>query len=80
MKTGRFLLWFLLLSILPCVAAYPQEAGVHRNIGLDSLMVLMQNNSSKKIYYQGGGEDSKQVFTVLNFLLNIHPQQQHLSN
>ena len=64
MKTGRFLLWFLLLSILPCVAAYPQEAGVHRNIGLDSLMVLMQNNSSKKIYYQGGGEDSKQVFTV----------------
>ena len=65
MKKGwLMILCLLLLAAVPYGAAYAQEGGVHRNIGLDSLMVLMQRNSEKKIYYQSDEGVSKQVFTV----------------
>ena len=44
--------------------AYAQQKVVHRNIGLDSLLSLMQRNCNEKIYCQKGDDAGKLVFTV----------------
>lgn len=40
------------------------QAKVHRNIGLDSLMVLLQKESGQKIYYQSDASAKNLTFTV----------------
>ena len=44
--------------------AYAQQKVVHRNIGLDSLLSVMQRNCNEKIYCQKGDDAGKLVFTV----------------
>ena len=58
------LLILALLILLPCSTAVAQSEGVYRNIGLDSLMVLMQRSAGGKVYYRGDSEAGKLVFTV----------------
>ena len=54
----------VMLALLPVGRAAAQEHTVHRNIGLDSVMVLMQRCSKEKIYYQSDASQSNLTFTV----------------
>ena len=59
-KTGLTLIMlFLGIGIL-----FSQTSFVHRNIGLDSLVVLMQRVSKEKIYYMGDEGAKNLTFTV----------------
>ena len=62
-KYGIFVLAFV-LAMLPAGEAVAQEHTVHRNIGLDSVMVLMQRCSKEKIYYQCDASQANLTFTV----------------
>ena len=42
---------FTILALLFAVAAFAQGTGIHRNIGLDSLIAIMQQRTPEKIYY-----------------------------
>lgn len=54
----------VLLFAFAALAAAAQETVVHRNIGLDSLMVLMQRCTPEKIYYQSDESARNLTFTV----------------
>ena len=54
----------VMLALLPVGSAAAQEHTVHRNIGLDSVMVLMQRCSREKIYYQSDASQGNLTFTV----------------
>ena len=64
MRRYTLLVLMLVLAILPCGKAAAQEHTVHRNIGLDSVMVLMQRCSKEKIYYQSDALAGNLTFTV----------------
>ena len=64
MKKYRLLALLAVLALLPVGSAAAQEPTVHRNIGLDSVMVLMQRCSKEKIYYQSDASQSNLTFTV----------------
>ena len=64
MKKYRLLALLAVLALLPVGSAAAQEHTVHRNIGLDSVMVLMQRCSKEKIYYQSDASQSNLTFTV----------------
>ena len=48
-RTVTFLVLFILATGVGDLLA---QVPVHRNIGLDSLMAIMQKRTSEKIYYQ----------------------------
>ena len=54
----------VLLFALAAFSAVAQEKVVHRNIGLDSLMVLLQKNTVEKVYYQSDASAKNLAFTV----------------
>lgn len=54
----------VLLFALAAFSAAAQEKVVHRNIGLDSLMVLLQKNTVEKVYYQSDASAKNLAFTV----------------
>lgn len=60
MRKGILVL-FLAFAAFSAVA---QEKVVHRNIGLDSLMVLLQKNTVEKVYYQSDESAKNLAFTV----------------
>lgn len=60
---------FAYIVALLCLIFFPegakgQEADVRRNIGLDSLMAIMQGCSSEKVYYQSDAFAKNLTFTV----------------
>ena len=64
MKRYGLLALMVMLVMLPVGGAAAQEYTVHRNIGLDSVMVLMQRCSREKIYYQSDASQGNLTFTV----------------
>lgn len=52
---------FLFVAAFGTVAA---QERIHRNIGLDSLMAIMQRNTPEKIYYQSDESAKNYTFTV----------------
>lgn len=60
MKKGILVLIFAIAAF----SAVAQEKVVHRNIGLDSLMVLLQKNTVEKVYYQSDASAKNLAFTV----------------
>ena len=54
----------VLLFALAAFSAAAQEKVVHRNIGLDSLMVILQKNTDEKVYYQSDASAKNLAFTV----------------
>ena len=54
----------VLLFALAAFSAAAQEKVVHRNIGLDSLMVILQKNTVEKVYYQSDASAKNLAFTV----------------
>lgn len=61
---GRIVYVAVALLMMAQVTQGYSQAKVHRNIGLDSLMVLFQRNSDSKIYYQNDASARNLVFTV----------------
>ena len=59
-----FVALIALVATVCSISANAQEKTVHRNIGLDSLMVLMQRNTAEKIYYQSDESARNLTFTV----------------
>ena len=53
---------------LLCCSLWAQESHVHRNIGLDSLMILLQQNSDGQVYYV---KDAGAANLVFNMDLNV---------
>ncbi len=53
-----------LLSLAAHSPASAQEVVTHRNIGLDSLMVLFQRVEGTTVYYLGGETSKELIFTV----------------
>lgn len=47
-----------------CCTLWAQETHIHRNIGLDSLMVLMQQNTQGQVYYVKDAGAANLVFTI----------------
>ena len=64
MKRYRLLVMLLMVAFFPTGIGMAQESTVHRNIGLDSVMVLMQRCSKEKIYYQSDASSGNLTFTV----------------
>ena len=64
MKRYRLLVMLLMVAFFPTGVGMAQESTVHRNIGLDSVMVLMQRCSKEKIYYQSDASSGNLTFTV----------------
>lgn len=62
MKTVSKILVLILLAV-PLVAL-SQEVDVYRNIGIDSLMTLMQRVSPQKVFYVAGDNSRNENFTV----------------
>ena len=60
-RTVTFLILFLLATGVSDLLA---QVPVHRNIGLDSLMAIMQKRTSEKIYYQSDESAKNLTFTV----------------
>ena len=54
----------VLFLAIAAFSAAAQEKVVHRNIGLDSLMAIMQGCSSEKVYYQSDAFAKNLTFTV----------------
>lgn len=54
----------VLLFALAAFSAAAQEKVVHRNIGLDSLMVILQKNTVEKVYYQSDASAKNLAFTI----------------
>ena len=63
----RHSILFAVLTLL-CCSLWAQESHVHRNIGLDSLMVLLQQNSDGQVYYV---KDAGAANLVFNMDLNV---------
>ena len=56
---------FILLALLPvCFTSRAQESHIHRNIGLDSLMTLMQSLVPGQVYYVKDAAAENLVFTI----------------
>ena len=56
---------FILLALLPvCFTSRAQESHIHRNIGLDSLMTLMQSLVPGQVYYVKDAVAENLVFTI----------------
>ena len=60
-RTITFLVLFMLATGVGDLLA---QVPVHRNIGLDSLMAIMQKRTSEKIYYQSDESAKNLTFTV----------------
>ena len=60
MRKGILVLFFVVAAF----SAVAQEKVVHRNIGLDSLMVILQKNTVEKVYYQSDASAKNLAFTV----------------
>ena len=60
MRKGILVLFFVVAAF----SAAAQEKVVHRNIGLDSLMVILQKNTVEKVYYQSDESAKNLAFTV----------------
>ncbi|MBQ6573375.1 MAG: TonB-dependent receptor [Bacteroidales bacterium] len=54
----------VLFLAIAAFSAAAQEKVVHRNIGLDSLMVILQKNTVEKVYYQSDESAKNLAFTV----------------
>ena len=54
----------VLFLAIAAFSAAAQEKVVHRNIGLDSLMVILQNSTVEKVYYQSDESAKNLAFTV----------------
>ena len=54
----------VLFLAIAAFSAAAQEKVVHRNIGLDSLMVILQKSTVEKVYYQSDESAKNLAFTV----------------
>ena len=54
----------VLFLAIAAFSAAAQEKVVHRNIGLDSLMVILQRSTVEKVYYQSDESAKNLAFTV----------------
>ena len=54
----------VLIFAVAAFSAVAQEKVVHRNIGLDSLMVILQRSTVEKVYYQSDESAKNLAFTV----------------
>ena len=54
----------VLFLAIAAFSAAAQEKVVHRNIGLDSLMAILQKNTVEKVYYQSDASARNLAFTV----------------
>ncbi len=54
---------FILLNVASVTYSFAQGR-IHRNVGLDSLISLMQKNTQKKIYYENDESAKNLIFTV----------------
>lgn len=54
---------FILLNVASVTHSFAQGR-IHRNVGLDSLISLMQKNTQKKIYYENDEPAKNLIFTV----------------
>ena len=54
----------ILILFLAASSLFAQNAFIHRNIGLDSLMGIMQRTSKEKIYYTSDATSKNLTFTI----------------